>query len=190
MKFLLKLKHWQLFLLTWGAPLMMNIYSFSDPSSIIRFFPFMMILFTLGMFGWIWAIATEMHKRLPSGVFLNIGVFKALFLIPMIYMLGIVSVMGFIFSVGPNNWDKPENIGVIVALTVVLHFFSIVCIFIGLRFAAKAMKSVELGRMARFSDYSGEFFLIWFSPVGIWILQPRLNDLIKGSVQPQHTAGI
>jgi hypothetical protein len=31
--------------------------------------------------------------------------------------------------------------------------------------------------LAKFSDYSGEFFLIWFSPIGYWILQPRLNKL-------------
>ena len=62
---------------------------------------------------------------------------------------------------------------------VVLHLSSMVFIIMGLRFAAKTMKSVELGRTAKFGDYVGEFFLIWFSIIGYWVLQPRLNRLIE-----------
>jgi hypothetical protein len=47
---------------------------------------------------------------------------------------------------------------------------------------AQTLRSVELGRLANFSDYAIEFFLIWFSPVGFWILQPRLNKLMEKGI--------
>jgi len=43
---------------------------------------------------------------------------------------------------------------------------------------AKTVKSGELNRRARFSDYIGEFFLLWFWPLGIWFIQPKVNKLV------------
>jgi len=138
----------------------------------------MMIVLTIGTFGWIWAIATELQSKLPADVKLNVGQFKMLFLIPIVYILGITIWLGYNFYAGPSG--KGESIGgAAIGLIIFLHLFSMVCIFLGLRFAAKTMKSVELGRMAKFADYAGEFFLIWFSPIGLWILQPKLNKLTE-----------
>jgi hypothetical protein len=177
MKILLKIKHWQLFLLTWGIPILIDIFTFSDPGLLIKLFPVMMVVFTIAVFGWVWAISTELHSKLPVDVKLNVGRFKILFLIPIVYLLGVTIWMGYNFYGEPGK--QGDNMGGVVALIIFLHLFSMVCIFLGLRFAAKTMKSVELGRMAKFGDYAGEFFLIWFSPIGVWILQPRLNKLIE-----------
>jgi hypothetical protein len=46
-------------------------------------------------------------------------------------------------------------------------------------FPAKTLKSVELKKEAEFGDYIGDFFLIMFLPIGIWILQPRINRIIE-----------
>jgi len=177
MRILLKLKHWQLFLLTWGMPIIINIFTFSDPGLLINLFPVVMIVFTIGTFGWIWAISTELHLKRPTGVELNVRRFKILFLIPVIYILGLTFWMGYISYSGSSG--QGDSMGGIIGIIIILHLFSMFCIFWGLRFAAKTMKSVELGRMAKFEDYAGEFFLIWLSPIGVWILQPRLNKLIE-----------
>ena len=78
-----------------------------------------------------------------------------------------------------SSTEVDSTAGAVVGFVIVLHLSSIVCIIFGLRFAAKTMKSVELGRMARFGDYAGEFFLMWFSIIGFWVLQPRLNKLTE-----------
>ena len=177
MRFLLRLKHWQLFLITWGIPVAINLYTFSRPALMVKLFPVMMLVFIIGIFGWIWAISTQLHKKLPRQVKLNIRGFKVVFSIPIVYMLGITLWMGYQFY-----FRFPEGspmIGSVILLIAVLHFISMVCILLGLRFAAQTLRSVELGRLASFSEYAVEFFLIWFSPIGFWILQPRLNRLIE-----------
>lgn len=177
MRFLLKLKHWQLFVLTWGIPVTINIYTFSKPALMVKLFPVMMLVFIIGIFGWIWAISTQLHKKLPMEVNMNIKGFKIIFSVPIVYTLALTLWMAYHFY-----FKFPEgssNVGSIIGIVAFVHFVSMVCILVGLRFAAQTLRSVELGRLAKFSDYAIEFFLIWFSPIGFWILQPRLNKLIE-----------
>lgn len=177
MKFLLKLKHWQLFLLTWGPALLMDVFLISDPAMMVKVFPFVMLLFTASLFGWIWAISTVLHKKLPAGIDLKIQRFKVLFIIPVIYIILICVFLAYQFLFATSSFGNDMG-GAFAAVVVIVHLVSMVIIFWGVRFAAKTMKTIELGRMAHFSDYAGEFFLIWMSPIGVWVLQPRLNKLV------------
>lgn len=183
MKFFLTLKHWQLFLITWTLPLLLNFLSFSDPLLLLRYFPIMMLFFIAGVYGWIWSVAAVLHPRLPADVKINLSLVHILFFIPSAYLL---IIMWYMFGMLDGTQTNSEPGGGYIALLVVAHLGSMVCIFLGLRYSAKIMKSVELGRMAKFGDYAGEFFLMWFQPVGVWILQPRLNKMVKevsGKVQ-------
>ena len=69
--------------------------------------------------------------------------------------------------------------GSIVAVIIPVHLFSMFCIFYSLYFVAKTFKTVELQREVSFSDFAGEFFMIWFYPIGIWIVQPKINKMIE-----------
>lgn len=178
MKFLLKLKHWQLFILIWGIPTALSIVSNSNLGlSIIVAFPVMMLFFIFGLFGWVWAIATELYEKVRPEVKLNLSAFKIIFLIPVVYILLLLLWMAFFAFNGSGDQEDPPVI--FIVLFIMIHLVSMVCIIMGLRYAAKTMRSVELHRAAKFGDYIGEFFLMWFSIVGIWILQPRLNKLME-----------
>ena len=48
-----------------------------------------MIVFIIGIFGWIWAISTQLHKKLPMEANLNIKGFKIIFSVPIVYMLAL-----------------------------------------------------------------------------------------------------
>mgnify|MGYP006965538931 CR=1 FL=1 len=93
-------------------------------------------------------------------------------------MIALMIWFGFLMA-GELNVQGNNNSGVIIAIILPLHIMSLIIIIWGISFAAKTLKSIELGRMAMFSDYVGDFFLIWFSVIGYWILQPRINQLIK-----------
>jgi len=80
-----------------------------------------------------------------------------------------------------NSGSEPNSglLGGIFAIIIPLHLFSMFCIFYTLYFVAKTFKTVELQREVKFSDFAGEFFLIWFYPIGIWIIQPKINKFIE-----------
>ena len=80
--------------------------------------------------------------------------------------------MGSLFSGLVTN--GVSNSGWIVAIIIPLHLFSMFCIFY---LIAKTIKTAELQRKVGFGDFAGEFFLLWFYFIGIWINQPKVNKL-------------
>lgn len=182
MKKLLSLKHWQLFLLLIGIPLVLEsiaiglIIATKDPTALFMVVPIMMIGSTGVFFGWFWALGTNLHAKLPLGVKMNLTRFKVFLLIPAIY-IGLISI--FIFGAFKTIPHKGEMNWQIIPVIFPLHFFAMFCIFYCLYFIAKEIKAVELQRPVTFSDFAGEFLLIWFYPIGIWIIQPRINKLFR-----------
>lgn len=123
-------KHWQLFLLTFGIPMIIQFIMMGTMMS---------------------SIASESNPN-PTIIF-N-------------YMSGAM-----------ENGTPPNP--AIFALIAPLHFFSMCCIFYCLYFVAKTIKTVELQREVKFSDFAGEFFMIWFYPIGIWLIQPKINKMME-----------
>lgn len=193
----LKAKHWQLFLLTFGIPMIFQFIMMAmifanigkdanpDPSFITNYFiilPIMMIVFSFVFFGWFWAIAIGLQSKVPANVKMKTKKFKIFFFIPMTYMLLISLSIGIAMR-GGQHYENGDNLGLmggLVAFIVPIHLFSMFCIFYSLYFVAKTFKTVELQRETAFSDFAGEFFMIWFYPIGIWIIQPKVNKMAEG----------
>ncbi len=192
----LKAKHWQLFLLTFGIPIIFQIImmvsmfsnlatnSNPDPEKMfnyMKFFPIIMVLFMGIFFGWFWSVAIGLQKKVPENVTLKVKKFKIFFFIPMVYMLCIMIFMTYTMNGLIKSGSEP-NVGLLgsmFAIIIPLHLFSMFCIFYTLYFVAKTFKTVELQREVKFSDFAGEFFMIWFYPIGIWIIQPKINKFIE-----------
>jgi hypothetical protein len=181
MKILLKIKHWQLFLILFGLPFGFQIIFISSMIgghsdflfNYFIFFPFLMVLYIAIFFGWFWSIAVGLQYKVPADVKMKVGRFKIFFFTPLIYILFIV---GFMFiGFGTGHQPHPG----IFALIVPLHLFSMFCMFHNLYFVSKTIKTIELQREVIFSDFAGEFFLIWFFPIGIWFIQPKLNKFAE-----------
>ncbi|PKQ62088.1 hypothetical protein BZG02_14250 [Labilibaculum filiforme] len=183
----LKAKHWQIFMVTFGLPFLIQIIMMlmtiigNDPTIIINGFSVIMILFVGGFLAWFWSIGVGLQIKVPNDVKMKVKKFKVFLVIPLVYMLFISISMGSIFNEAFENGlaPKPGIIGSIVGIIVPLHFFSMFCIFYCLYFVAKTFKTVELQREVSFSDFAGEFFMIWFFPIGIWIVQPKVNKMIE-----------
>ena len=192
----LKAKHWQLFLLTFGIPMIFQFVMMGtmfakfvsgnnpDPLfmfSYMKFFPLIMILFIGVFFGWFWSIVIGLQKVIPAEAQMKLKRFKIFFFIPLVYILFLSIYIGVAMSGFPDSFyfTNPELIGGMMALIFPLHLFSMFCIFHSLYFVAKAFKTAELKRKVSFSDFAGEFFLIWFYPIGIWIVQPKINKMIE-----------
>lgn len=188
----LKAKHWQLFIVMLGIPLLFQFYTmfitFSNldsksnpnPQNIIntfKIFPIIIILFSLVFFGWFWSIAIGLQKNIPEKIKMKVKIFKVLFFIPFIYIIFFMIYVDGIFSgTGTNAFP---NLGRFVTIILPLHLLSMFCIFYSMYFVAKTIKTAELQKKTRFADFAGEFFLLWFYFIGIWIIQPKVNKLYK-----------
>ncbi len=196
----LRAKHWQLFTLMLGIPLiyqfcfMSRIWGFqTQPEPVageegftqvlneqfiqFDFFPYVMIFFSLIFFGWFWSIAIGLQKNIPKEIKLKVTKFKVFFFIPLSYITFLMLYLGGLFSgmLSPGLLSS----GWIVAIILPLHLFSMFCIFYSMYFVAKTIKTAELQRIVGFGDFAGEFFLLWFYFIGIWIIQPKVNQLSK-----------
>ncbi len=182
MKNLLKIKHWQLFTLLFAIPFLFQmvmmgvVMKSNDPTIFISSFPFLLI-YVLGLFfSWFYAMGVNLHQKLPETVAMNLGRFMFFLFVPLVYMVVLFVFMYVTFSdISAGNQSGPGAF----AWLIPLHIFSVYCIFYCLYFISKCLKSVELQRTVEFNEYAGEFFLIWFFPLGVWFIQPRINKLFE-----------
>ncbi|WP_298710075.1 hypothetical protein [uncultured Chitinophaga sp.] len=176
----LKLKHWQLFCLFIGIPFVFQfvmtsaLVSGGDPADILFWFPVLMAALSGLFFSWFYSLGTYLHKKLPYDTRMHLTRFKIFLFVPAAYIIGICLLMAGAMQ---DGWQATGLEMAIPALLVPVHLFAMFCIFYCMYFIAKAMKTVETGKAGTFSDFAGEFFLIWFFPVGVWILQPRINAI-------------
>lgn len=195
----LKARHWQLFLVTFGIPMIFQFFMMgmmfssianrSQPDvdifiNYFTFFPILMFLFMGSLFGWFWSVATGLQSKIPAHVKMQTRKFKFFFIIPIAYILLLMIFMANIFMAIPNTFAHGQQpdvgfIGMVMAMIVPVHLFSMFCIFYCLYFVAKTFKTAELQRETTFSDFAGEFFMIWFYPLGIWIIQPKINKMME-----------
>lgn len=133
---------------------------------------------TLGLLlSWFYTLGTHLHRRLPAIATMSLTRFRIAVLLPVVYVFLLLVCGGYAFQGG--TMGSPN--GGLIALFVVLHLSSMACIFYCLYFTAKALKTVEKKSLVPTSEYLGEFFLLWFYPVGIWLLQPRVNHLFAAA---------
>ena len=193
----LKAKHWQLFLLMFGIPvilqliamgfLMYNVSYGGAPDSVIllntlTLFPVIMIVYSGLFFGWIWSIAIGLQRKVPVSVKMKVKKFKTFFFVPLIYIVLISLIVGFSASGLFANGNASASVivgNIFIAIVFMLHLFSMFCIFYSLYFVSKTIKTAELQREVTFGDFIGEFFMLWFYPVGIWFIQSKINKMAQ-----------
>ncbi len=196
----LKAKHWQLFVLTLVIPMVIQFIfmgimisdiidesssSFEKIAPMILCMPLIGLLFVSFFLGWFWSVAVGLQGKIPADITMKLTQFKVFFVVPIVYIF-IVLTIGVLFFTSILDIRIFENIsiiGVFITIGIILHLFSIFCGFHTMYFTAKTIKTAELQREVRFEDFIGEFFLIWFYPIGIWILQPRINKMVEEEVK-------
>ena len=168
--FFLKLKHWQVFLIIVGIPIILMSIILFDPELVISLPPYSIFLLTLfiilGMQGWMYSVGSFLYKSMPDHVTKpNFSKFQVLVLITVIK--GITEqFMESYLSFEPTPAFSFTSRVVDFSITVSM------CVFLG-----RAIGTVEKGRTVTFSDSVGDFFRFSFIFIGIWTLQPRINHL-------------
>lgn len=194
---ILRAKHWQLFSIVFGLPFLIYLFmvyqifssintieeSAPDPGIILGYAKYLIafgFISTIVYWLWYWSIGVGLNSKVPENAKLSNTTFKIFLLLPAIYLFAVLAFVLTMMSSLPEleAGGAPPFNPALITLILPLHFFSIFCIFYCIYFVAKTIKTVELQRKVTFSDFVAEFFLVWFFPIGIWILQPTINKLV------------
>jgi len=173
----LRAKRWQVFVLFFGTFVFAQVAfvasifgtSRSPENSLKVGLPVWMaiVLSTFCILGWFWALGLFLNSIVVPPLRLRVGLFRFALLYPALY---IVLFMAFFGSTNP----------LLFAVIIPLHLLAMFCMFYCLYFVSKSLVLAETGKPASFSDYAGPFFLMWFYPLGVWFIQPRVNRLYAG----------
>ena len=169
----LTLKHWQLFSLV-GVPYILGaIVAFvsvryasnrllSTALNVlwIALFSFCIVV----AIGWFYTVTKKLHERLPASVGMSLLKFKIFLIMPLLCAIFAVVADTTLFGILP-----------------LFILFSIYCFFYCIYFCAKALAAVEIQKNPSPNDWVGAFMQIYFWPLGVWGLQPRINKIFSAS---------
>lgn len=122
------------------------------------------------LYSWIWSIGNVSNRAASENARRPDRFFN--FTLPYIF---VYLVFAYFFFLRVVNMDDPFVPNWLIGLVMILHFFAVVCAFYAIASAAMRLKSYETGNRVGLSAASATFFLIWFFPLGVWFVQPRIN---------------
>ncbi len=189
--FFTHLKAWQLFLLMVAIPLVVQftamrmvmgtLDSESTPEDAFQLFQQLwgtlsglMAIFMLIILGWFWSCGIELNRRIDPSNRKKTTLFKTAVIFPLIYMPFFMVV----FSPGPH---PPDSFGFTGIITL-LHMFSMFCMFYLLYFVSWSLATVLNQSGQKVRNHSVYFFALWFYPVGIWLVQPKINKIVRDEI--------
>jgi len=176
MNFLLRLKHWKLFLIVFGFP------ALSFPATLIGLLMNSDPVYYIGLIGsssawvflvfWLKESGNYLYEQLDTD--LTIGSKQKLFNFNLYFVL-FYSTLLILYIMVPENdtFNKVYSFAIFP-----MHLYSMYSLFYAIHFVSKHLSMTE-GKSGKFEDFLGYFFMLWFYPIGIWTIQPKINQLIN-----------
>ena len=179
--FFLRAKHWQIFLVLVGVPYIGTFaeYVLVGEQSLQRLgdsrlllLGVLTVLEMIGFLSWFWFIGSFLCSIVRPTLRPKTRFFSVAIAYPVIYGLTVPKL----FQSAPS------------AVILPLHLFAMVCLTYVFYFASKCLSLAETGSPKLFSRFAGTFFLLWFFPIGVWIIQPKVNRLYLSKQRLSPTA--
>jgi hypothetical protein len=173
-RFFLRATHWQIFLLVWGTYFIGTLILVSsvpegrveNPLRVGLFSEAILSPFVLCSMGWLWAIGAFLFSIAEPSLRLNIHFFRFAIIFPTVCLL---TALPFFLSSNRT----------IEAVILPLHLLALACLLYVFYFNSKSLRIVEKREMVTTNDYLVLLFLFFFSLVGIWLIQPKINQLYR-----------
>ena len=172
---LLRIPRWGLFLLIIGIPIMgfpFTIFGVVMGSTVlISVIYFLILLVPSAIFVlWLYSVGTVLFRELEpvERRILNYTLFRY----NLFFLLGYV-VLLYIFMFLTFDSEVLYRF-----IFLPLHLYAIFSLLYGINFDARVLSMVER-EGSDFEDYFGNIFLFWFFPIGLWIVQPKMNNLVR-----------
>lgn len=168
----IKLKHWQAFLILMTCVVLYVIAAKSNVN--------------------LWGISS-LELKVLSGI-VGLVVFFTWILIVGLFLnrvqdnphhfrksLLIVAIVGCILGYSDLHLQAlPSNtINILSPISFILPFLTCFGLFYTFKNVPQSLRSIEKGEKAQINDYILDSFLMFSFPIGIWFIQPRLNRIWK-----------
>jgi hypothetical protein len=157
----LRLKHWQVFLMLTTGFILHNFRIQENP----LLTSFFCIVGAIIYFSWIPIMVYELSKRLNERITLNYALF--IFTSCLWLTVHLTMTLMQIYRSGKLPFFQ---LGIFLIFFPAIHYFI---------FPARLLKSIEINAKAKVVDCLWYFLLLVNLPIGIWLLQPRINKQIN-----------
>ena len=154
-----------MFFILIGMPFLSAAFSFN-----LIIFLGISIAFQATLLLWFWSIAKASNQRADDKFKRSMKPMSIGFIYIVLY-----SIFFCYFTVATSINSKPSPLPMWI---VPLHLGAMISIFYGLWFTAKQFMTFSKGEEVKFIDFSSPFFLLWFFPIGVWFIQPKVNQLL------------
>lgn len=166
MRYFLSSKHWQIFLLIIGLPILGNLLGSRADINVLSIYSIATIISGLIFFAWLWSIQAIVGKSIDITAKNRSKRFQLIFFAVILYF-----TVSLILIYSGMYFDS--------VLWFIIHCVCIAFVLIIFYQCAKLIKFFELGREPEFGEVFFYFALVWFFPIGIWVLQPKLNKILE-----------
>jgi len=173
--FFVRSKHWQVFAIVFGlfccanAVLLLPAFNGPKKSGLSMLDVIGVLTFYACFTMWYWSMGSFICSIVEPTLRPKLRFFCFAIVYPLAYLL----VFNLFF----------DHLTPIVFLAIFpFHLLAMFCLLYTPAFIARNLAVAETGRALRFRDYAGTVFLVWFFPIGIWFVQPRINRLYANPV--------
>jgi hypothetical protein len=146
------------------------------PPGLVMTISILTIVFISLIFCWLYSLGVNLHEKLPETAGMKLPIFKVFLFVSTAHEIVASVCMYFLFL--EISSGKVLDMKMLSFFTP-LHLISMCSAFYCFYFIAKAFKSIELQKIVTFADCKATFFLVWLFPVGIWLIQPKINKLFQ-----------
>lgn len=171
MKILLKLKNWQLFLISFILPWILSfLYLFfvdlETFKAVDKLMGAISLMYYSVFLAWNYKVVKTFNKNFDALTKKQVKQLDWLIIILVIYILYLTTHMSKFF---------PDSVFVSILLWFLIlsasfsFFYIVFC-------TAKTLKYIQLKNQLRTSDIIVEMFVIFYFPIGVWWLQRKVNQ--------------
>jgi hypothetical protein len=185
-KFFLQGRPWQIFLIVSGMYLIGQIGTFyfltlsaedasppdTRPAAVLT--AVLVGVCLSSVFVWLWFLGTSLNAIVQASQRRSVVALSTAAVLSTSYL---IVLLAFLRNARILNVMGP--LGVV----------PMVCGFYMLSFAANRLSVAETDRTTTFYEYASPFFLLWFFPLGIWFVQPRINRVYMQKARMREQVG-
>jgi len=170
---LIKLKSWQLFFYFF-LPIILDSLIPIDKFAFVH--EILKVGFIANYLIWLYKLGIFFFNKTKGISILKLKWFRLNFIIVIMYLIGLY----ILINVSHYNI---ENFGFVEKIIVMVHIYCAFAILYLFYFVSKSIVTFEINEIAKPNKFLGIFFMLWFYPIGLWFLQPRIRKLRESTTK-------